>query len=90
MQEVTDNKAARRFELVLDGHTAFAAYTIDGDVITFTHTVVPRELQGQGIATRLIGAALADVRARGLKVIAECEFVRAYLDKHPQDRDLLA
>ncbi|RYY42413.1 MAG: N-acetyltransferase [Sphingomonadales bacterium] len=90
MQDIIDNHAHRRFELELDGHLAFAAYELDGDVVTFTHTVVPPELQGQGVATRLIGAALADVRSRGRKLIAECTFVRAYLDKHPEDRDLIA
>jgi len=88
--QVTDNHARHRFELELDGHTAFAAYKRDGDVLTFTHTIVPPEMQGQGVASRLIGAALADVRARGLKLIPDCSFVRAYLDKHPEDRDLIA
>lgn len=90
MSELTDNKARSRYELVVDGHTAFAAYEIEGGIVTFTHTVVPKALQGQGIAGRLISAALADVRARGMKLIAQCSFVAAYLDKHPEEKDLLA
>ncbi|WP_066798264.1 GNAT family N-acetyltransferase [Sphingomonas soli] len=90
MSGVTDNKDRSRYELAVDGHTAFAAYTIDGARITFTHTIVPAALQGQGIAGRLIGAALADVRARGMKLVPQCEFVAAYLAKHPEERDLIA
>lgn len=90
MREVTDNKDRSRYELVIDDHTAFAAYEIAGDVITFTHTVVPGELRGQGVASRLISAALADVRARGMKLVAQCPFVAAYIEKHPQERDLIA
>lgn len=90
VSEVADNQDRSRYELVIDGHTAFAAYRIDGNVITFTHTIVPEELRGQGVAGRLIGAALADVRARGMKIVAQCEFVAAYLEKHPEDKDLLA
>lgn len=87
---VMDNKARSRFELPVDGHVAFAAYEIAGDVITFTHTVVPRELEGQGIASRLIGHALEDVKARGLRVVPQCPFVAAYIKKHPEWEALLA
>ena len=90
MSEVADNKDRSRYELAVDGETAFAAYRIDGGIVTFTHTVVPEESQGHGVASRLIGAALADVRARRLKIVPQCVFVRAYLDRHPSEKDLLA
>lgn len=86
---VTDNRERNRYELTIEGHTAFAAYRIDGDVITFTHTIVPPELQGQGIASRVILHALTDVQARGLRVIAQCPFVAAYIRKHPEWAALL-
>ena len=34
--------------------------------------------------------ALDQVRDRGLKVVPQCTFVRAYMQKHPETRDLLA
>lgn len=88
--EVIDNGERSRFELKIEGHTAFAAYTIAGDVITFTHTVVPPALEGRGIASRLILHALTDAKARGLKVIAQCPFVAAYIAKHPEWAGMLA
>jgi predicted GNAT family acetyltransferase len=90
MSDVSNNQERSRYELVEQGHTAFAAYAIQGDVITFTHTIVPSALQGMGVASRLIGAALADVREHGLKVVAQCSFVAAYIARHPEWRDLLA
>ncbi len=90
MADVHDNKDRNRFELQVGDYIARAHYVIDGDVITFTHTVVPPELEGQGIASRLIKAALEDVRARGLKVVPQCPFVAAYIDKHPEWREVLA
>lgn len=87
---VTDNRDASRYELIVDGHKAVAAYALAGDTITFTHTVVSHEIEGRGVASRLIAGALADVRSRGLKIVAQCAFVAAYLDRHPEERDLLA
>ena len=88
--EVTDNRAASRFELATEAGPAVATYRRDGGVVTFTHTVVPREVEGQGIGSRLIAGALAQVREEGLKVAPQCPFVAAYMERHPEWRDLLA
>ena len=89
MDDIVNNKADHRFELVVDGHLAAAFYKIDGNVITFIHTEVPPELGGKGIGSQLIKGALDQVRAAGLKVIAQCPFVKAYIEKHPDYADLL-
>jgi predicted GNAT family acetyltransferase len=89
MTEIVNNRAQNRYELTVDGHLAATYYkTVDG-VITFIHTEVPAELGGRGIGSQLIKGALDQVRAEGLKVIAECPFVKAYIDKHPDYADLL-
>ena len=90
MSEVVDNRARHRFELAVEGETAFAAYRREDGAVTFTHTIVPASLEGRGIGSRLVRAALAAVRAEGLKVVPQCPFVRAYIDKHAEDQDLLA
>ena len=87
---VRDNPSASRYELAADGGTAIAAYRRDGDVLTFTHTEVPAELEGCGIATRLIGGALADVRTQGARIVAQCPLVAAYVERHPEVGDLVA
>ncbi len=88
--DVTDHPERHRFELLADGHIAFAAYRREGDVLTLTHTIVPQALAGQGIGTKLIAAVLKQVRARGLQIVPECSFVSAYLQKHPEEADLVA
>jgi hypothetical protein len=88
--EVTDNKERQRYELRVEGGIAVAYYEPKGDTLVFTHTVVPERLQGRGLAGILIKAALADVRKRGLKIVAQCPFVAGYIERHPQERDLLA
>jgi uncharacterized protein len=89
MNEILNNKAKQRYELAVDGHIAATYYSIADGVITFIHTEVPPELGGKGIATKLIRGALDQVRADGLKVIAQCPFVKAFIEKHPDYQDLL-
>lgn len=88
MSDVRDNKAEHRFELEVDGHTAYAYYTLEPGVITFTHTEVPPALGGQGVGSRLAKGALDLVRAQKLKVVAKCPFIAAYMGKHPEVQDL--
>ena len=90
IEDVIDNVDRSRFELAVHGRTTFAAYEISGDRITFTHTVVPPELEGRGIASRLIAHALGEAKARGLRVVPQCPFVAAYIGKHPEWQALVA
>jgi uncharacterized protein len=86
---VSNNTALHRFELAVDDHIAATYYERGDGIITFVHTEVPPELGGQGIGSRLVKGALDQVRADGLKVIAQCPFVKAWIDKHPDYADLL-
>jgi uncharacterized protein len=86
---VVNNRTQHRYELAVDGHVAATCYELADGVITFVHTEVPSELGGKGIGSKLIKGALDQVRSDGLKVIARCPFVKAYIDKHPDTADLL-
>jgi uncharacterized protein len=89
MSDIVNDIAKHRYELAVDGHIAATYYEIAGPVITFVHTEVPPELGGKGVGSKLIKGALDQVRSEGLKVIAQCPFVKAYIDKHPEYVDLL-
>jgi uncharacterized protein len=82
MCEVINNRADHRYELAVDGHIAATYYAVADGVITFIHTEVPPELGGKGIGSKLIRGALDQVRADGLKVVAQCPFVKAFIDKN--------
>jgi hypothetical protein len=86
---VRDNPAENRYELIVDGHLAGTYYKLSDGVITFVHTEVPKELGGRGIGSQLVKGALDDVRARNLKVVAQCPFVAGYIGKHADYSDLL-
>jgi predicted GNAT family acetyltransferase len=88
---ITHNEDEQRYEIAVDGILAGYTQAIeDGDVVTFPHTVIFDQFEGQGLASELVTAALDDVRVRGKKVIATCPYVKRYIDKHPDYADLLA
>ena len=89
MTEIVNNKTKHRYELAADGHIAATYYDVADGVITFDHTEVPPELGGKGIGSKLVKGALDQVRAQGLKVMANCEFVKGYIGKHPEYADLI-
>ena len=88
MNKVRDNKSRHRFELDVEGGTAFANYHLTSDSVVITHTETPTSLRGRGIASELVKGALELIRADGLKVVAGCGFVVDYLQKHPEFADL--
>ena len=87
---VRNNTAEKRYELTVEGHLAATYYKIANGVITFVHTEVPDALAGRGVGSKLVKGALDQVRADGLKVVAQCPFVKAYIGKHAEYADLLA
>ncbi len=68
-----------------DALVGMALYTMRDDAIVFTHTEVPEEYEGQGIAAQLVRFALDSARARNLRVIALCPYVRAFLRTHEDE-----
>lgn len=89
MSAVHDDPHAGRFTLKEEGGTAIAEYLREGDSYVFTHTEVPEALSGRGIGSRLVQGALDRVRAEGGTVVAQCSFVRAFIERHPEYRGLL-
>ncbi len=91
MPEVEDNPALSRFEMASGGAVAFVNYERPGGGrIALLHTEVPEALSGQGVGSKLVRAVLDALRAEGAKVVPRCEFVAAYVERHPEYRDLLA
>ncbi len=87
---VTHNAAAHRYEAVVDGHLSICEYEQAEGKMVFTHTVVPPELRGRGIAEKLVRAALADARAAARKVVPACSYVAKFIERHKEYTDLLA
>jgi predicted GNAT family acetyltransferase len=87
---ISDAAEAGRYEARIGGEVAgVLEYILKYGRIALVHTEVAPGHAGQGVAGRLARFALDDARRRGLRVIPSCPFVRAYLERHPEDHDLV-
>ena len=88
-EKITNNPEEQRYELWIGEQVAYLAYEEKGTQITYLHTEVPEELEGQGIGSQLARFALDDARSQKHTVVSHCPFVTAYLHRHHEYLDLL-
>jgi predicted GNAT family acetyltransferase len=87
---VRDRPELEYYQISVDGRRAgLAAYELDGQVITFTHTEVDDAYEGQGLGSQLARYALDDARARGLQVRPLCPFIKTWIRRHEDYQDLV-
>lgn len=65
-------------------------FPAENGVADIKHTFVDESLRGQGIAGKLLAAAVAQIRKDGLRVRPTCSYARTWFEKHPEEKDLLA
>ena len=80
--QVTNNEAASRFELEVDGRLAELDYRRNGKRLVLIHTEVPVELEGRGIGGMLVSAAVDQAAREGMTVVPLCPFARGWLERH--------
>ena len=84
------NEPECKYEYHIDGKVAYIQYDDKDGNMHLTHTIVPDELSGQGIAGKLLKDVLAQIKAANKKAVAECSYVVRYQEKHPEESDLFA
>jgi len=87
--EIIHNKPAQRFEIHVGELMAELKYNQAGNTLTFSHTRVPRALEGQGIGGQLVKTGLDYARNQRLEVVPLCSFVEAYIQRHPEYQSLV-
>jgi predicted GNAT family acetyltransferase len=88
---VEHDEAQRRFVIHLPGGDARLDYERpDARTINLRHTEVPETERGHGAAAELAQAAVAYAKAQKLRVIPTCRFVKAWFDRHPEEKDIIA
>lgn len=87
---VTHIKNANRFEVLLEnGQTAYLNYNEFDNSLNLSHTYVPKSFEGKGIAAAIVKFALDYARKNNLSIIPSCPYVAAYIERHPEHRDLV-
>jgi predicted GNAT family acetyltransferase len=88
--KVSEDREQSRFEIRVDGVLAgYAEYSRRPGIRAFTHTRIDDDFGGQGLGGKLVGSALQATRDAGDEVLPFCEFVGAYITRHPETLDLV-
>jgi len=82
--KLTDNTAKSRFEIEVEGATAFIDYRIRDGIVYLIHTETPEELRGKGIGSVFVKKVFEFLETEGLQFKSLCPFVSHYLQKHPE------
>ncbi|HUR95707.1 MAG TPA: GNAT family N-acetyltransferase [Gemmatimonadales bacterium] len=81
-----DPAASRFFASFDDGDAQLVYAPFSEDILDLQHTEVPPSAEGHGVADALVRAALQYARDNGMRVIATCPYVQAWLRRHPQEQ----
>ena len=84
------NEPECKYEYHIDGHIAYITYDDKDGNMHLTHTIVPEELAGKGLAKILLEDVLEQIKKAGKKAVAECSYVVKYQEKNPEKSDLFA
>lgn len=68
-------------EVVFPGH--------GGSRVLIERTFVAEELRGQNVASDLMQAAYAEIKAQGKKADLKCKYAVKWFEKHPEAGDIL-
>ncbi|HUH68894.1 MAG TPA: GNAT family N-acetyltransferase [Mycobacterium sp.] len=86
----TVTQRGQEFTITVDGQTVgIAAFADRGNQRVFVHTEVDESFQGRGLATILVDEAIKSTKADGLRIVAVCPMVAAFLDKHKEFDDIV-
>lgn len=86
--KITHNPKNHAFEIWIDGQLSKLDYIQDAKNFVITHVGVYPEHRGQGVAGKIVEAALQYARENSLRVIPMCSYAAAYIRRNPQHMEL--
>ena len=82
--EVVHVPELSRFEVAGEPQPAVLVYERGAGEVALLHTVVPAEMEGEGVGSRLAEAAVRWARSQELDVVPVCSFVQSWIERHPE------
>ena len=76
------DESTHRFLIATPDGDAFIQYRRREDRLVLIHTEVPPALEGRGLATALVEAALAHAEEHHLTIVPVCPLVKGWLQRH--------
>ncbi|MEU4679121.1 GNAT family N-acetyltransferase [Micromonospora sp. NPDC023737] len=87
---ITDNSALGIYEAKIKGRTAAGiVYNKVGSRVVLMATSVLPEFRGKGLAAKLIGGVLDELRTQGKTATVTCPFAASFVRSHPEYADVL-
>ena len=87
--DLINNEALHRFELRVEGFTAWMDYRKAAKRLTLVHTETPEMIRGRGVAAALVERVLRYAEDNDLRIVVLCSYAQAYILKHPEWKKLL-
>lgn len=83
-EQIRHHAEQQRFTLQLDGAEAVLDYRMGQGAagrtsVDFTHTFVPPQFRGKGLAEKLVRRGLSWAREQGYEIQASCWYARMFL-----------
>lgn len=80
----------KRFVVNIDGKEVYLEFEMKEDKMDLDHTYTHPDLRGRGIAAQVVRAALEYAKENNYKVIPTCSYVRSFISKNDEYKELMA
>lgn len=87
--EIKHDTEQNRFVSDIEGYEAVVEYRLKDNVIDLYRTFTPLKVRGKGIAGKIVKYALEHAKENNLRVIPTCSYVRGYIERHENYKELL-
>jgi predicted GNAT family acetyltransferase len=88
--EQTVKKEEKRFVIYAEGKEVYVEFQMKNNTMDLDHTYTHPDLRGRGLAAQVVGAALEYAKENNFKVVPTCSYVRSFINKKDEYKELVA